>query len=87
MCLDNLQRVRKQDVYKFVIASEEDLSSAIRIVQNYQLAQRCQVFFSPVRELIDPLLIVEAMKAQRLNDVRLQLQLHKILWPKEMRGV
>ena len=70
-----------------MIASEEDLSSAIRIVQNYQLAQRCQVFFSPVRELIDPLLIVEAMKAQRLNDVRLQLQLHKILWPKEMRGV
>lgn len=87
MCLDNLQQVRKQDVYKFVIASEEDLNRAIEIVQNYQLAQRCQVFFSPVRELIDPLLIVEAMKTQCLNDVRLQLQLHKILWPKEMRGV
>ena len=87
MCLDNLQQVRKQDVYKFVIASEEDLNRAIEIVQNYQLAQRCQVFFSPVRELIDPLLIVDAMKAQCLNDVRLQLQLHKILWPQEMRGV
>lgn len=87
MCLDNLQQVCKQDVYKFVIASEEDLNRAIEIVQNYQLAQRCQVFFSPVRELIDPLLIVEAMKTQCLNKVRLQLQLHKILWPQEMRGV
>ncbi len=63
------------------------MNRAIEIVQNYQLAQRCQVFFSPVRELIDPLLIVEAMKTQCLNKVRLQLQLHKILWPQEMRGV
>jgi len=37
--------------------------------------------------MIDPLVIVDAMKEQRLNNVRLQLQLHKILWPKEMRGV
>lgn len=87
MCADNLQQVRMQDVYKFVIASQEDLNRAIKIVQSYQLTRRCQVFFSPVRELLDPLLIVNAMKTQRLNDVRLQLQLHKILWPKEMRGV
>lgn len=87
MCLDNLRQVRRQDVYKFVIASQEDLRRAIEIVQTCQLAQRCQVFFSPVREQIDPLRIVEAMKAHCLNGVRLQLQLHKILWPKEMRGV
>lgn len=87
MCADNLQQVRMQDVYKFVIASQEDLNRAVKIVQSYQLTRRCQVFFSPVRELLDPLLIVNAMKTQRLNDVRLQLQLHKILWPKEMRGV
>lgn len=87
MCLQNLQQVRQQDVYKFVIASQADLQRAIQIVQTWQLEQRCQVFFSPVRESIDPLRIVDAMKAQRLNKVRLQLQLHKILWPKEMRGV
>jgi 7-carboxy-7-deazaguanine synthase len=40
-----------------------------------------------VRELIDPLVIVDKMKEHCLNGVRLQLQLHKILWPKEMRGV
>ena len=87
MCLHNLQQIRRQDVYKFVIASEKDLNRAIELVKQYELAERCQVFFSPVREFIEPLVLVEAMKAQRLNKVRLQLQLHKILWPKEMRGV
>ncbi len=87
MCLHNLQQIRRQDVYKFVIASEKDLNRAIELVKQYELAERCQVFFSPVREFIEPLVLVEAMKAQCLNKVRLQLQLHKILWPKEMRGV
>ncbi len=87
MCMANLQQVTQRDVYKFVIASEEDLHRAMAIVKQYDLHNRCQVFFSPVREMMDPLIIVETMKEQCLNGVRLQLQLHKILWPKEMRGV
>ncbi len=87
MCMANLEQVQSTDVYKFVIASQDDLVRAIEIIRQYQLQNRCQVFLSPVRELIDPLVIVDAMKAHCLNDVRLQLQLHKILWPKEMRGV
>lgn len=87
MCMENLNQIQREDVYKFVIASEEDLHRAVKIVKEYELQHRCQVFFSPVRELIDPLVIVEEMKEQCLNKVRLQLQLHKLLWPKEMRGV
>ena len=87
MCMDNLTHVQYHDVYKFVIASEEDLARSVELIQQYQLETRCQVFLSPVRENIDPLLLVEAMKEHCLNNVRLQLQLHKILWPKEMRGV
>ena len=87
MCMANLQQVTCTDVYKFVIASEADLHRAVELVQQYDLQDRCQVFFSPVRELIDPLVIVDTMKEKRLNRVRLQLQLHKILWPKDMRGV
>lgn len=87
MCLDNLRRVQQDDVYKFVVASEADLARAIMIIQQYDLTNQCQVFLSPVRELIDPLVLVEAMKTHRLNNVKLQLQLHKLLWPKEMRGV
>lgn len=87
MNMANLQQVTSSDVYKFVIASQEDLHRAVEIVKQYDLHHRCQVFFSPVREMIDPLVIVDEMKEQCLNGVRLQLQLHKILWPKEMRGV
>ena len=87
MCMANLEQVTASDVYKFVIASEEDLNRAVELVNEYDLQNRCQVFFSPVRELIDPLVIVDKMKEHCLNGVRLQLQLHKILWPKEMRGV
>ena len=87
MCMENLTQVQSQDVYKFVIASEEDLNRAVELVKQYRLQETCQVFFSPVREEIDPLVIVDKMKEECLNGVRLQLQLHKILWPKEMRGV
>lgn len=87
MDLQNLQLVQQNDVYKFVIASQTDLQRAVELVQQYQLSRRCQVFFSPVRESIDPLSLVDAMKEHRLNNVKLQIQLHKILWPKEMRGV
>ena len=83
----NLTQVQKQDVYKFVIASEADLARTLELISQYDLQNRCQVFLSPVREFIDPLVIVDAMKEHCLNNVRLQLQLHKILWPKDMRGV
>lgn len=83
----NLQQITAQDVYKFVIAGEDDLQRAMEVVQQYSLQDRCRVYFSPVREQIDPLRIVDAMKDNCLNKVKLQLQLHKILWPKEMRGV
>ena len=87
MCMNNPKVVTGTDVYKFVIASEEDLQRALDVIAQYALDTRCQVFLSPVRELIDPLVIVDAMKERCMNNVRLQLQLHKILWPKEMRGV
>ncbi len=87
MCHENFEDVDAWDVYKFVIASEKDLKVAIDLVNEYDLTNRCLVYFSPVVEEIAPEMIVEAMKENRLNGVRLQLQLHKYIWPKEMRGV
>ena len=87
MCLDNFKAIGFHDTYKFVIASLEDLDEAVKTVRTYQLAGRCHVYFSPVVERIEPRLIVERMMAEKLNQVKLQLQLHKYIWPKEMRGV
>lgn len=87
MCLSNLNAVTLEDTYKFVIASDVDLQKAIDLVLQTDLTKRCHVYFSPVVDLIAPKTIVESMMAAKLNGVRLQLQLHKYIWPKEMRGV
>jgi len=87
MCESNLQEIEPGDAYKFVIASALDLQMAIDIVMHNYLTNRCQVYFSPVVDLIDPREIVAAMVDNKLNGVKLQLQLHKYIWPKEMRGV
>lgn len=87
MCWRNLEHIGLHDTYKFVIASEKDLDKAIEIVREHNLVNRCHVYFSPVVDFIEPKLIVERMIKEKLNGVRLQLQLHKYIWPKEMRGV
>ena len=87
MSLDNLNSVTKNDVYKFVVASKEDLEEAYSIIKRYNLETRCKVYLSPVIDQINPQEIVEFMKIKKLNKVKLQLQMHKIIWPKESRGV
>jgi len=87
MCLTNLDVVGSWDTVKFVIASVADLDKAIEVMRANELDVRSRVYFSPVVDLIEPSVIVERMVAEKLNHVRLQLQLHKYIWPKEMRGV
>lgn len=87
MNLNNLNIVESMDVYKFVLGSNEDLQMAYDIITQYDLTSKCLVYFSPVSGNIDMQEIVEFMKSKRLNKVRLQTQLHKIIWDKNARGV
>lgn len=80
-------QVDTKDVYKFVVGSHNDLIAAKEIINKYQLTQRCIVHISPTFGSVEPVKIVEYMKKYRMNGVRLQLQLHKIIWSPEMRGV
>lgn len=88
MDIENFNLIDKKDVYKFVIGSKEDINKALEIIKLYDLQNRCLVYFSPV---FDSSLtmeeIVDFMKENNLNNVRLQVQLHKIIWDKEVRGV
>ena len=45
------------------------------------------MFISPVYGSIDPADIVDFMIENDMNDVKLQLQLHKFIWDPEERGV
>lgn len=87
MYLQNLNHVEKTDVYKFVIGNRKDLQYAFDILKKYNLTDHCQVYFSPVFGKIKLEEIVAFMKEKKLNHVRLQVQLHKIIWDKNRRGV
>jgi 7-carboxy-7-deazaguanine synthase len=75
-----------KDEVKFVIASRKDFEWSRQKVAEYQLSEKATVLFSPVFGAIKP----EALAAWILEDklpVRFQLQLHKVLWAPEARGV
>jgi 7-carboxy-7-deazaguanine synthase len=87
MHMKNFEVLSSKDVCKFVIGTMEDLEKAKVILENYKLVEKCLVYFSPITTTIKPVEIVEFMKVNKLNGVRLQIQLHKIIWSPETRGV
>lgn len=80
-CLDEC------DVVKFVCGSREDLERALAVMREFDLIGRVGVYLSPVFGRIDPAEMVEFISRHRLNGVNMQLQLHKFIWPPDMRGV
>lgn len=87
MCLENFAYLDKRDTVKFVVSSQEDLQRAAEIIEKYALIGKVSVYFSPVFGDIKPEEIVDFMVQNRLNDVRMQLQMHKFIWDPEKRGV
>lgn len=87
MELLNLELAKKDDAYKFVIASDRDLDRAIEIVRRYKLDTRTQVYFSTVFGTMKPADVVERLKCEKLCKIKLQLQLHKYIWDPKKRGV
>lgn len=80
----NLANIRTNDEIKFVIEDYEDFSWSIDMIEKYQLNQS-QILFSPVYNVLASEQLAEWILKHQLN-VRLQLQLHKILWG-EKKGV
>ena len=87
MCLNNLRLLTMQDAVKFVAGSPADLERALEVIRTYDLCGRTRLFISPVFGQIDPKDIVDFLIRHQLNDVRLQLQLHKFIWDPMQRGV
>jgi 7-carboxy-7-deazaguanine synthase len=87
MDMKNYEAISKKDLCKFVIETKEDLIKAKEIVERFSLAEKCLVYFSPITTSIEPSIIVEFMKRYKINNIRLQLQLHKIIWSPETREV
>jgi 7-carboxy-7-deazaguanine synthase len=78
----NLAALTPHDQVKFVLADRTDYDWACERVHEHALPERCQVLFSPVYGKLAPRDLADWILADRLP-VRLQLQLHKLLWGEE----
>lgn len=83
----NLDALAPHDEVKFVIQDRGDYEFAADVVRRHDLAARCAaVLFSPVHGVLHPKTLSEWMLADRVP-ARLQVQLHKYIWPPDTRGV
>jgi 7-carboxy-7-deazaguanine synthase len=83
----NLDRLASHDEVKFVVRDRADYEFACDVVARLQLSSRvAAILFSPVHGELDPKTLSEWVIADRLP-VRVQLQLHKLIWSPTTRGV
>ncbi len=97
--IENLDALNSADEVKFVLAHREDYEFARDFTREYGLEQRVRsVIFSPAFRkdaagardvshcLLDPGELAEWILRDGLN-VRLGLQIHKLIWQPELKGV
>lgn len=77
----------EQDEVKFVLASRRDYEWTRDVIREHELQKKCKaILLSAVFGQIDPKDIVDWMLEDHLP-ARFQLQMHKFIWPPEMKGV
>jgi 7-carboxy-7-deazaguanine synthase len=82
----NLGLLKPTDEIKLVLLGRPDYEWARDLVRERALAERCTVLFSPVHGALDPGRLARWVLDDGLP-VRVQVQLHKYLWPGVERGV
>lgn len=82
----NFELLDPADEVKFVITSPEDFSWAAALVSELALDSRHTVLFSPAWGLVEPAQLVKWLLESGVN-ARLSLQLHKIIWSPDAKGV
>ncbi len=85
----NLDKLKTKDEVKFVIVNKEDFDWAKEIIIDYKLLQKCTVLMSPVvlnSGSLQPSDLAKWILDSQLP-IRMQIQLHKIIWGDKTRGV
>lgn len=83
---DNLGHLNPGDEVKFVLADRADYEWSREILNRYNIHKKVKVLFSPVYDKLD----LKELAAWVLEDnlpVRVQTQLHKVIWGKDTIGV
>lgn len=83
----NVRLLTPTDEVKFVIAERGDFEFARQAIVEREILGRCPIIFSPVINRLPPADLAEwILDDAQLQDVRLGLQLHKMIWPDEESG-
>jgi len=86
MLWENFRHLTERDEVKFVLSSEEDYRYAKDVAARYRRGKRWSVLFSPAFGLLAPERLAGWMIGDGL-DARFQLQLHKLVWGPDRKGV
>jgi 7-carboxy-7-deazaguanine synthase len=86
MDLGNLKRIKISDEVKFVITGRHDYDWSKKIIEKYNLENKCHILLSPAYGILRPDILAVWMIEDKLK-VRFNLQLHKYIFGPERRGV
>ena len=87
MLTENYKYITKKDSVKFVCGTIDDLNKMKEVIFKYDLINKTNCIISPVFNMIKLEDIVNFMIDNNLNGVRFSLQIHKIIWDPNKRGV
>ena len=87
MCVGNFSLLTGNDTVKLVVSGREDLENAYKVTEQFSLTERCHVLLSPAFGETRPEEIVDFMKERHWTEVRMQIQMHKVIWDANQRGV
>lgn len=76
---ESLALLTQHDEIKFVLCDENDYQWAKQILQQHHLTEKCAVLFSPAHGTLKVTQLADWILRDHLP-VRLQVQLHKLLW-------
>ena len=82
----NIKRLNRTDEVKFIISSKKDYEWAKGITKKYKIIDSTTVLFGLAHGKLKPKTLAGWILKDGL-DIRLNLQLHKIIWPDKVSGV
>ena len=83
---ENLAHINGKDEIKFVLKDEADYKWSCDVIKRHALEDKAALLMSTVFGDLQPAEVVGWLLRDRLN-VRFQLQLHKLVWPPDKKGV
>lgn len=83
----NLEKLTEADEIKFVIGNRGDYEYAKKVLNRYNLSCSIKrIHLSPLFERLPPEILASWILEDGLN-ARLSLQLHKMIWPNQDKGI